>query len=70
MVRKILSWVWCWMRRASTEMNRRALEGSEKAPGKEHPNTLTSLHCLAFLLYPRREYEAALELYLKGMQWI
>ncbi|KAH7109669.1 hypothetical protein B0J11DRAFT_420807, partial [Dendryphion nanum] len=33
------------------EMNRRALEGTEKALGKEYPNTLTSAYCLAFLFH-------------------
>jgi len=32
------------------QINRRALEGYEKALGKEHPNTLTSVNNLAFVL--------------------
>lgn len=32
---------------ASEAMNRRALE----ALGKEHPHTLTSIYCLAYLLH-------------------
>jgi hypothetical protein len=32
-------------------MNRRALDGYEKALGMEHPDTLTSVYCLAFLFH-------------------
>ena len=32
------------------QMNRRALEGKEKALGKEHPSTLTSVNNLALVL--------------------
>ncbi|KAF2730992.1 hypothetical protein EJ04DRAFT_443952, partial [Polyplosphaeria fusca] len=48
---------------AAEAMNRRALEGYEKALGKDHPNTLTSVYCLAFLFHQQRQYEAALSLY-------
>ncbi|KAF2786064.1 hypothetical protein K505DRAFT_368547 [Melanomma pulvis-pyrius CBS 109.77] len=33
---------------AAEEMNRQALEGREKALGKEHPDTLTSVYCLGY----------------------
>ena len=32
-------------------MHRRALEGREKVLGVEHPDTLTSVYCLAYLLH-------------------
>ncbi|PVH91488.1 hypothetical protein DM02DRAFT_620498, partial [Periconia macrospinosa] len=40
-------------------MNRRALEGREKALGKEHPSTLTSVSNLALVLRYQGKYEAA-----------
>jgi hypothetical protein len=46
-------------------MNRRALEGREKALGKEHPGTLTSVYTLAFLFVNSNSTKAASELY----QW-
>lgn len=48
------------------EMNRRALEGREKALGKEHPNTLTSVYCLAYLLHQQGKYQEALLLYQRA----
>jgi hypothetical protein len=48
------------------EMNRRALEGREKALGKEHPDTLTSVYCLAYLLHRRFQYKDALILYQRA----
>ncbi|KAH7108855.1 hypothetical protein B0J11DRAFT_545515 [Dendryphion nanum] len=47
-------------------MNRRALEGREKALGKEHPDTLTSVYCLAFLFYRQKQHQPALELYQRA----
>ncbi|KAF2462588.1 uncharacterized protein BDR25DRAFT_387040 [Lindgomyces ingoldianus] len=44
-------------------MNRRALEGREKALGKDHPDTLTSVYCLAYLLHHRHRFKEALPLY-------
>ena len=38
-------------------MNRRAPEGYEKALGKEHPFTLTSVYCLAYLYDQRKRYD-------------
>ncbi|OCK93228.1 uncharacterized protein K441DRAFT_662008 [Cenococcum geophilum 1.58] len=47
-------------------MNRRALEGKEKALGKEHPDTLTSVYCLAYLLHQRQQYKDASPLYQRA----
>jgi hypothetical protein len=47
-------------------MNRRALDGKEKVLGKEHPNTLMSVYCLAYLLHKRKRYDAASELYRRA----
>jgi hypothetical protein len=47
-------------------MNRRALVGSEKALGKDHPDTLTSVYCLAFLFHQQHQHEAASTLYEKA----
>lgn len=47
----------------AVEMSRRALEGNEKALGKEHPNTLTSVCCLAYLLHQQKKYKDATALY-------
>ncbi|PVH90978.1 TPR repeat-containing protein, partial [Periconia macrospinosa] len=33
------------------------------ALGNEHPDTLTSIYCLAFLFHQQHRYEAASELY-------
>ncbi|CAI6225488.1 unnamed protein product [Periconia digitata] len=44
-------------------MNRRALEGSEKSLGKEHPSTLNSVGNLAYLLQHRNRYKEAMLLY-------
>ncbi|KAF2732966.1 hypothetical protein EJ04DRAFT_469350 [Polyplosphaeria fusca] len=51
---------------AAEEMNRRALEGREKALGKDHPDTLTSVYCLAHLLHTTRCYTEAGELYQRA----
>jgi len=40
-------------------MNRRALEGNEKARGAEHPDTLTSVNNLALVLRDQGKYEEA-----------
>jgi tetratricopeptide (TPR) repeat protein len=73
----LASWGWVLQYQgkyeAAEEMNRRALEGSEKALGKEHPDTLTSVYCLAFLLHQRQQYEAASALYQRassGYQYV
>jgi hypothetical protein len=44
-------------------MNRRALAGRETALGLEHPDTLTSVYCLAYLLQSLKRYNEALDLY-------
>jgi tetratricopeptide (TPR) repeat protein len=43
---------------AAEAMNRRALEGSEKVLGKDHPSTLTSVSNLASVLQGQGKYEA------------
>jgi hypothetical protein len=40
-------------------MNRRALEGKEKALGKEYPDTLASVNSLALVLNDQGKYEEA-----------
>ena len=47
-------------------MNRQALEGKEKVLGREHPNTLNSVYCLAFLSVQQQCYPAALALYQRA----
>jgi hypothetical protein len=47
-------------------MHRRALEGSEKVLGREHPNTLTSVYHLAFLFHRRQHYSTAVGLYQRA----
>ncbi|PVH92133.1 hypothetical protein DM02DRAFT_544302, partial [Periconia macrospinosa] len=51
---------------AAEAMNRRALGGREKALGKEHPDTLASVYCLAFLLHRWGRYEEATLLYKRA----
>ncbi|OCK97425.1 tetratricopeptide repeat domain protein, partial [Cenococcum geophilum 1.58] len=38
----------------------------EKALGKEHPDTLTSVYCLAYLYHQRKQYDTASELYQRA----
>jgi tetratricopeptide (TPR) repeat protein len=45
------------------KLNRRALEGYEKELGVHHPDTLTSVYCLAHLLHTMKRYTEAEELY-------
>jgi hypothetical protein len=52
---------------AAEEMNRRALAGREKVLGMEHPSTLTSVYCLAYLLYSRRQLQQAAILYRRAL---
>lgn len=47
---------------ASEEMSRRALDGWEKALGKEHGKTLTSVNNLAFVLEYHNKDETAEEM--------
>jgi len=49
-------------------MNRRALEGREKALGKEHSDTLTSVNNLALVLQYRGKYEAAEEMNWRALE--
>jgi tetratricopeptide (TPR) repeat protein len=50
------------------EMNRRALEGYEKALGKEHPATLTSVSNLALVLRNQGKYEQAEEMNRRALE--
>jgi len=47
-------------------LNRRALEGREKELGKQHPDTLTSVSNLAYLLHKQRRYDEASQLYQRA----
>ena len=44
-------------------MNRRALTKTERVLGVEHPDTLTSVYCLAHLLTAKQNFQQALDLY-------
>ena len=48
-------------------MNRRALTGREKALGLDHPDTLTSVHSLAYLLGAKQNFQQALDLYQRAV---
>ncbi|KAH8671817.1 TPR domain protein [Tricladium varicosporioides] len=48
--------------KAAEDMDRRALEGREKALGEDHPDTLTSVSNLALVLQDQGKYEQAEEL--------
>jgi hypothetical protein len=54
------SWHWhCNIRKKYEEAeqtNRRALARSEKALGREQPETLNSVYCLAFLYHQQKRY--------------
>ncbi|KAH6667983.1 hypothetical protein B0J14DRAFT_519380 [Halenospora varia] len=50
------------------EMDRRALEGREKALGKEHPDTLTSVSSLAVVLWKQGKYEQAEEMHRRELE--
>jgi tetratricopeptide (TPR) repeat protein len=47
-------------------MNRKALEGREKALGKEYPDTLTSVYYLAYLYHQQKRYDVASEFYRRA----
>ena len=47
-------------------MHRRALDGYEKVLGKEHPHTLTSVHCFAYMLQSKEKYHDASLLYQRA----
>jgi len=53
---------------ASEEMGRRALKGSEKVLGVEHPDTLTSVSNLALVLQNQGKYKAAEELHRRSLE--
>ena len=40
-------------------MHRQALALMERVLGKEHPDTLMSVYCLAYLLYQKKRYKDA-----------
>jgi tetratricopeptide (TPR) repeat protein len=44
-------------------MHRQALEAREKVLGREHPDTLTSVNSLAYLLAKLCDYKESLDLY-------
>jgi tetratricopeptide (TPR) repeat protein len=48
-------------------MYRRALEGSEKALGLEHPDTLTSISNLALVLERQGKYEEAEAMHCRAL---
>ena len=47
-------------------MNHHTLELSEEVLGKAHPDTLTIVYCLAYLLQNKKEYEEASILYQRA----
>jgi len=47
-------------------MHRQALELKERVLGKEHPSTLTSVYCLAYLLHGQEQYGDASILYQRA----
>jgi hypothetical protein len=51
--------LWDQGKLAAEETHRRALEGSEKALGKEHPDTLTSLNNLSNVIRAQGKHTAA-----------
>jgi tetratricopeptide (TPR) repeat protein len=48
-------------------MNRRALAVREKVLGVDHPNTLTSVYCLAYILDARENFQQAIDLYQRAV---
>jgi Tfp pilus assembly protein PilF len=49
-------------------MHRRALEGSEKMLGREHPHTLTSLNNLGSVLSKQGKYEEAEAMHRRALE--
>jgi hypothetical protein len=49
------------------EMHRRTLELSERVLGKEHPHTVTSIYCLAYLLQNWKRYDSSSVLYQRAL---
>ncbi|OCK72694.1 hypothetical protein K432DRAFT_315676 [Lepidopterella palustris CBS 459.81] len=47
-------------------MHRQTLATREKVLGKEHPDTLTSVYCLAYLLADRHRYDESAALYKRA----
>ncbi|KAI8680532.1 NACHT domain-containing protein [Fusarium keratoplasticum] len=50
------------------QMNRRALEGREKVLGREHPDTLTSIHNLGWVLRSQGKYEEAEQMNRRALE--
>jgi hypothetical protein len=48
-------------------MNRLALTGSEKVLGLEHPDTLTRVDNLAYLLHSQQQFQQASVLYQRAL---
>jgi hypothetical protein len=48
------------------KLNRRALEGMENELGVQHPDTLNSIYCLAYLLHNQKGYADASELHQRA----
>lgn len=51
---------------AAREMNQSTLKAREKVLGREHPDTLTSVYCLADLLAKQHMFEESLSLYKRA----
>ncbi|OCL03965.1 hypothetical protein AOQ84DRAFT_226702 [Glonium stellatum] len=54
--------------KGAEEMNQRALEGCEKALGKEHPTTLASVSNLALVLQDQGKYKQAEEISRRALE--
>jgi tetratricopeptide (TPR) repeat protein len=51
------------------EINWRALEGFEKVPGLEYPDTVTIIDSLASVLLKQGKYELAIQMYRRAVDW-
>jgi hypothetical protein len=52
-------------------MHRQTLAQREKVLGSEHPDTLMSIYCLAYLLTRQHRYNEAFALYVrKSLRWV
>jgi hypothetical protein len=47
-------------------MHRQALQLNVEVFGQKHPNTLTSIYCLAYLLQSQKKYDKAQALYQRA----
>ena len=48
-------------------MNQRTLELRERVLGKEHPDTLMGIYCLAYLLQNQKRYDSSSVLYQRAL---